>query len=451
MNTETTGTVEPTLARKLGLFDAAMIVMGGIIGSGIFINSYVVARQVHSPALILGAWAFGGLIALAGAFIYAELAASLPLVGGQYAYLREAYHPAVAFLYGWVLLLVIQTGGMAAVSITFARYFLEATHLPVADWVIATVALAALTAINCFGVRAGSSFQSVLMVLKIIAIVSIVACGITVLKISYLMNPTVSPGGSTDSLIAFGAAMTPVMFAFGGWHTSTFIAGELKEPQRDLARGLLIGVLGVVILYLAINVVYVGALGAVGLAETTTPASKVMNLAMGHWGGILLAMGISVSTLGFLSQGMLTAPRVYFAMARDGLFFKEVARIHPTSRVPVVAVAIQGALAALIAVLGTYEQILNYVVSIDFIAIGLTGTCIFIFRKRLASFSNSGSGALRFKVPGHPVTTIFFVIACWLVVISTIYQYPKNSAFGLLILCAGLPVYLFWSRMKKLG
>jgi basic amino acid/polyamine antiporter, APA family len=189
----------------------------------------------------------------------------------------------------------------------------------------------------------------------------------------------------------------------------------------------------------------------VGLAETTTPASKVMNLAMGHWGGVLLALGISISTLGFLSQGMLTAPRVYFAMARDGLFFKEVARIHPTSRVPVVAVAIQGALAALIAVLGTYEQILNYVVSIDFIAIGLTGTCIFIFRKRLAPFSNPGVGALRFRVPGHPITTIFFVIACWLVVISTIYQYPKNSVFGLLILCAGLPVYLFWSRKKNSG
>src|SRR5882672_9295589 len=164
-----------------------MIVMGGIVGSGIFINPYVVALRVHTPFLILGVWLLGGCLALLGAFIWAELASRLPGAGGQYAYLREAYHPAVAFLYGWVLLLVIQTGGMAAVSITFARYFLEATHLPVADWVIATVALAALTAINCFGVRAGSSFQSVLMVLKIIAIVSIVACGITVLKISYLM------------------------------------------------------------------------------------------------------------------------------------------------------------------------------------------------------------------------------------------------------------------------
>src|SRR5713101_1124748 len=166
------------LARRLGLFDATMIVMGGIVGSGIFINPYVVAQQVHTPALILGAWLAGGLIALSGAFIYAELAAGRSEAGGQYAYLREAYHPAIAFIYGWALLLVIQTGGMAAVAVTFARYFLEVTHVPVADAAIAVLVLAVLTAINCLGVRAGSTAQNLLMTLKICAIAALVICGV---------------------------------------------------------------------------------------------------------------------------------------------------------------------------------------------------------------------------------------------------------------------------------
>lgn len=172
--------VRPGLARQLGLFDATMAVMGGIIGSGIFINPYVVARQVHTPALIIGAWLFGGLIGLGGAVIWAELAATLPAVGGQYAYLREAYHPALAFLYGWVLLLVIETGGMAVVAITFARYFIDLTRMPADDWLIAAIALAILTVINCLGVRAGAGTQSVLMVMKIVAIAVLVIAGFTV-------------------------------------------------------------------------------------------------------------------------------------------------------------------------------------------------------------------------------------------------------------------------------
>src|SRR5262252_6458391 len=171
-------TSDTTLARKLGPFDATMIVMGGIVGSGIFMNPYVVAQQVHTPFLILGAWLFGGVIALAGAFIYAELADRRPAIAGQYAYLRDAYHPSVAFLYGWALLLVIQTGGMAAVAITFSRYFIELTRASVADWQVAVAALALLTVINCLGVRAGGTLQSVLMVTKIVAILALVVCGL---------------------------------------------------------------------------------------------------------------------------------------------------------------------------------------------------------------------------------------------------------------------------------
>lgn len=434
----------PHLARRLGPFDASMIVMGGIIGSGIFMNPSVVARQVHTPFLILSAWALGGVIALAGAFIYAELASRRPQVGGQYAYIREAYHPSVAFIYGWALLLVTQTGGMAAVAVTFGRYFIELTNAGLKDWQIAAVALGVLTVINCFGVRAGSTVQNGLMVLKIIAIAGLIGCGLLLTRSD--AHDGAAAGGlldrpvSFDLLTGFGAAMVPVLFAYGGWQTANFIAGEVREPRKNLPRGLVIGVSGVIALYLAVNFVCVSALGTEGLASTDTPASDLMRVALGDRGARLIAAGIAISTLGFLSQGMLTAPRVYFAMAEDHLFFKSVGWLHPRTRVPVVAIALQGAMAILIALSGRYEQILNYVVSVDFVFFGLSATCIFIFRKR-----NPGDHE-GYRIPGHPVTTLLFVAACWLVVINTVYKYPTNSAIGMAIVLAGIPVYFLWRR-----
>ena len=433
------------LARRLGLFDATMIVMGGIIGSGIFMNPYVVARQVHTAFLILGVWVFGGLLALIAAFIWAELAVWRPDVGGQYAYLREAFHPSVAFLYGWVLLLVIQTGGMAAVAVTFARYFLEMARLPISDSVLAAVVLTVLTLINCLGVRAGSTVQSIFMVLKIIAIVTLVVAGL------FLIAPNaVAPSAtgvmdrplSFDLLTAIGAAMVPVLFAYGGWQTATFVAGEIKEPARNLSRGLIFGVAGVIVLYLAANIVYIRVLGTDGLAMATAPASQVMSR-LGPWGGRIIATGIAISTVGFLSQSMLTAPRVYFAMAKDGLFFKQVATVHPRTRAPIVAIVLQGVLAIVISFWGRYEQILNYVVSMDFIFFGLTACCIFVFRKR------EGLPATSIRTPGHPFTTLLFIAACWLVVINTIMRYPSNTLIGVAILAAGVPAYIFWSKRSQ--
>jgi basic amino acid/polyamine antiporter, APA family len=244
-----------------------------------------------------------------------------------------------------------------------------------------------------------------------------------------------------------------VMFAYGGWQTSSFIAGEMRAPRRDLARGLLLGVSGVVLLYMLVNAVCVYALGPERLAATTTPASVLMRMALGERGAALIAVGIAISTLGFLSQGMLTAPRVYFAMAEDGLFFKSVAWLAPRTRVPVVAIALQGLLAIVIALSGRYEQILNYVVSVDFIWFGLTAASLFIFRRRanasLADGATEPTEADHFRVPGHPVTTVLFVVACALVVLSTIYKYPANSAAGLVIVLAGIPVYLCWRRWGR--
>src|SRR5690242_15738762 len=224
------------LARQLGLFGTTMAVMGGIIGAGIFINPYLVADRVHTSTLILSAWIAGGVIALLGGFIYAELAARLPVVGGQYAYLREALHPAVAFTYGWVLLLVIQTGGMAAVAVTFAKYFLELTRWPLNESALAAIALALLTAINCLGVRAGSGVQSV-MTLSAIAMIGVLeATSLLLGKSQMNWMPLSEKSVDVGLLFAFGAALTPVLFAYGGWQTSGFIGWEVRDAPRVLPR-----------------------------------------------------------------------------------------------------------------------------------------------------------------------------------------------------------------------
>ena len=426
------------LARRLGLFDATMIVMGGIIGAGIFINPYVVARQVHTPALILTPWIAGGVIALAGAFVYAELADRKPDVGGQYAYIRDAFHPMVAFLYGWTLLLVTQTGGMAAVAMTFAAYFRELTGIGIGMSVLAVATLLVLTAVNCFGVRAGSNVQSALMVLKIVAVALLVGVGIAGPRPA--TAAAVMPNGASLPVVALAAAMVPVLFAYGGWQTASFVSGEMTAPRRDLPRALLIGVLGVVILYVAVNVACLHILGPAGLAATTTPASEVMRRVLGASGARLIAAGIAVSTVGFLSQGMLTAPRVYFAMAQDGVFFRGVAYVDPRSRAPVVAIAVQGVWASVIALSGQYEQILNYVVALDAVFFGLTGAALLVFRRR----DPRPPGG--FRMPGHPWTTIVFVAAFWALALNTVARNPRSAGIGVLILLAGVPAYFFWKR-----
>ena len=385
----------PALARRLGLFDATMIVMGGIIGAGIFRNPSEVAGHVHTPALVLGAWAIGGIIALIGAFVYAELAALRPGEGGQYAYLRDAYHPMMAFLYGWTLLLVTQTGGMAGVAVNFAGYFHGLfPGLEVSERVIALAIIALLTVINCLGVRTGSNVQSALMVTKLLAIVFLVGAGMI------LLHPAAAAADANAAPVASGgwqglaAAIVPVMFAYGGWQTASFVSGEMKNPARDLPRGLLIGVTGVIVAYLAVTYVCLRGLGVAGLAKTPTPASDVMRLALGGTGAKIIAWGILVSTAGFLSQSMLTAPRVYYAMARDGVFFKAVGWLDPRNGAPVVAIVLQGICAAVIAACVNYGNILNFVVAIDSAFFGLTGAALLIFRSR-GRAANAGSPGRR--------------------------------------------------------
>ena len=301
---------------------------------------------------------------------------------------------------------------------------------------VAVVALAALTAINCLGVRAGSTVQNVFMVLKIGVLGALIVFGLLLHR-----PPAAAPAAPPDELLAFGGAMVPILFAYGGWQTANFIAAEVREPRRNLPLALVAGVVGVVVLYLGANWVYLRGLGPAGLAATGTPASTLMRGLLGAPGATFIALGIAVSTLGFLSQSLLTMPRVYFAMAADGVFFPSVARVSERTHAPVVAIVLQAALGIGVALTGRYEQILGYVVSADWVFFGLTAASLFVLRRRAI-----GGEGIRFQVPGHPYTTGAFILVSSLVVLSTAWHYPLNTLVGLGLVLAGLPAYGLWTR-----
>lgn len=425
------------LARRVGMFDLTLLVMGAIIGTAIFMVPHVVAREVKSATLATLAWLLGGALSMAGALVYAELASRRPHAGGTYVYLRDAYHPAVAFLFGWTLLSVIKTGSMASVAVIFARYFLELTGWPVAPQVVTTLAIAAVSLVNCFGVHAGSRVQSIFMLAKIAVISALIGAGAW---FAATHAPAASAPAALDPLSAatsFGGAMVVVMFTYGGYQMATFVSGEVKDPERTLPRGLILGVAGVTLLYLGVSTVCLWVLGAEQLGTTATPASAVMKLAFGETGGKLIAGGIAISALGFLSQATLTSPRVYFAMARDGLFFQAVARLHPATRVPVAAILLQGTLAILIALTGRYEQILHYVMSGEYFFGALAAWSVFRFRAR-------EPGHQGFRTPGHPYTTLFFIAVFLAVAVNSFYKYPVDGLIGVGIVAAGYPVYRYW-------
>ncbi|MBV8066891.1 MAG: amino acid permease [Candidatus Eremiobacteraeota bacterium] len=430
----------PKLLRRLGTRDAALIVMGGIIGSGIFMNPSVVARHVHSAALVMLVWAAGGLVILMGGGIFAELAARRPHDGGVYAYMRDAFHPSLAFMYGWTLLLVSQSGGAAAAAVTFARYFMPLTGWQLSSGLVAAAAIACFTAINALGVRSGATTQNVFMILKILAIGGFIAVGLVAPHAAPLSHPT-TPDGSGIAA-AIGLALVPVLFAYSGWQTSSFLTAELKEPHVTLPRGMIAGVVAVIVLYLAVNAVSLRTLGVEGLAATSTPASDIARLAFGPIGLRIMATVIALSTLGFLSNQILTSPRVYFQMAADGTFFKQFAAVSSRTHAPVVAIVAQGLVALIIAFL-PYEKILNYVTCIDYIFFGFAAIALIVFRNRDAR--DPAAPTPIFRTPGHPVTTLVFLAVAWGVVGDVMFTSPETIV-GIGILLSGLPVYWFFTR-----
>lgn len=438
----------PGFARRLTLFDATMIVISGIIGSGIFINPYVVAQKVQTPFLILAVWIAGGAIALFGAFVFAELSTVMPRVGGQYAFFREAFHPMVAFLYGWGLLLIVQSGATAAVAVAFSQYVARLFSLPEGStaW-LAAVILLALAAFHALGIKPGAVVLNVITFTKTLALAALIVGAFVLTRDSGLDFGTPAPPGlgGLPLLSAFFAALVPAMFAYGGWQNLNYVSEEVREPQRNLPRAILIGVFCVIAVYVSANVAYVHVLSAPELAATTTPAADVASRLMGEPGAKVISLLIVVSTFGFLNLSLLSAPRVYYAMAADGLFFRSLARLSPRFRAPTAAILLQGALAAAYALGNTYDRLLSYAVFADWIFFGLAGVALIVFRRTLPDAPRP------FPVPGYPLVPLLFTLAAMGIVINIFFTDTRNALIGTGIFLVGVPVYFFWRRRQKNG
>jgi basic amino acid/polyamine antiporter, APA family len=440
-----------TYARSLGLFDGTMLVIGGIIGAGIFLNPTIVAQRTGSAPWTLFVWGLGGAVALVGAMCFGELGARRPQAGGSYVYLREIFGPLPAFLYGWTYLVVVNSGGIAAVGVTFAGYACRLVSLP--DAFIRPVAIAALVVlhvINYFGIRPGAITTNIFTVLRLAALAVLIVAGLVAASgsaASLLPAPTGLPAGvalGSPSLRAIGAALIPVLFTYGGWQHSNHVAGEIASPERNLPRALILGVSTVVVFYMLANVAYLNALGVSGLAASMAPAADTMTAVLGSFGGQLIAFGIMCSTFGFLSLVILAGPRIYQAMADDGVFFESAARLHPRYRTPSGAIAVQAVWAILLTSSGTYGQLLDYVVFGDWIFFGLTVATLFFYRRQ--GMAPSGSTAF---VWGYPVTPALFVIVAIATVASSIQSNPRNAAIGGALIAAGIPVYFYWKRSRR--
>jgi APA family basic amino acid/polyamine antiporter len=426
--------------RELGLFDAAVVVAGGVIGVGIFANPSNVARVLENPMLILIAWIIGGIVALLGGFIWAELASRLPHVGGQYVYLARAYHPVVGFLYGIALLFIINGGALAAVAILFASY-VDRTFVPLGPAgvrVLAALALITLTAINAVGIRAGKWTNNLLMTAKIGGMLALIALafGRGAAPASHFEATTLTLNGSSLSLLF--TALVPILFAYGGWQNCAAIAGEIKDPARNLAKANVIGVVIVVTLYLSLNLAYLWVLTPQQVAASPALASDVARAVAGELGARFVATLIVISSLGFLAVVILTGPRLCYAMAADGLFFRQAARLHPTYRTPVFALWFQTVVSLALLTTNTYDQLLSYVVFADWLFFGLTAASLFVLRRREAS---AGDHAGIARTPGHPVTTGLFVAVAVGIVLNSFVAYTTQSLIGSGILIAATVVY----------
>lgn len=432
-------------ARELSLFDGVMVVAGGIIGSGIFRGPDVVAQRVDTPGLIMAAWAVGGAIALIGALCFAELGARRPQAGGGYVYLSEAFSPVFGFLYGWKLIFISATGAIAALAITFADYAVNLFDLG-DPWSlpIAVASIVFLSGVNYYGVRFGSLTQNVFTVLKLAALAGLVGTGLWLGT-----GELTTPGTAAESvwvtesnwgvLAAFGAALTPVLFAHGGWQHANNIAGEIKHPNRNLPLSLLVGVGIVVGSYLLANYAYLYALGVDGLAQSDAPAIDAMEMLLGNTGGTLIGIGVMVSVFGILNLIVMAAPRVTQAMAEDDLFFRPFARLHPEYRTPTWAILFQAAWSILLALTGTFAQLLNYVVFGDWILFALIVATLFVYRRRDASADRSPD---TFRMVGYPLLPVIFIAASVFVVVSTLRSmHWSNALVGSGLLALGVVVY----------
>jgi APA family basic amino acid/polyamine antiporter len=432
------------LPRILSLWDVVMIVIGGVVGSGIFLSPSEIASAVPAPLLMLAVWVVGGLFSFFGAVAFAELGAAMPEAGGIYIYLREAYGPLLSFLFGWTLFLVIDSGSIATLAVAFSYNILPrfAEMSPLVKKLIAAGFVAFLGTVNYVGLRWGSRLQNLTTYLKTGAI------GIIVIGVFFFtkghgnVRNFVEPGSGPFSLPllgAFGVGLVASLWAYKGWEAATYSAGEVKNPQKNLPLGILIGTVSVIVLYVLANLayLYIMPVGQIAASEGRV-ALDIMQIIGGPFLASLITFLILFSILGAANQNMLTSPRVYFAMARDGMFFKKIAECHPQFLTPHVAIVAITLWSIVLTLTGTFKQLFTYVIFGEWIFFGLTVFAVIVLRKKKPDLPRP------YKTWGYPVTPILFVLAAVYVAVGSLLSSFKNAMFGLGIICLGIPAYLYW-------
>ncbi|MFQ5675677.1 MAG: APC family permease [bacterium] len=433
------------LRRELGLFTTVNISVGLIIGAGIFAVPSVIAGHLDSMGLILGVWIVGGLMTLSGAFAFGELAAAMPQTGGTYVYLREGYGPLIAFLFGWAQLLVINSGSYAALSTIFASYvnFFVPTSI-FGTKLIASGAVALVTALNFFGVKKAGAVQNVLTPLKVGVLLFIIGCGFLLGKGDWTnVTPIFNGFNKPGLLAAFGLALVSVLWTYDGWMDICYASGEVKNPERTLPRTFVLSIASLVVVYLLVNLVYHYVLPHGDIQASDMVAADVAAKMLGPIGGTLIAITVILSTFTALNSTTLTGVRIFFAMARDGLFFKWVAKAHPRFHTPTGALLISGVWSLLLILSGTFEQLATYFIFITWLFYGLAVGAVLVLRKKQPDLPRP------YKTVGYPVTPIFFILAAALLLLNTVINSAVEALAGLGLLLLGVPVYFFWRRKHK--
>lgn len=438
-----TTTPESGLPRVLGMWDIVSIVVGGIIGSGIFLVPASIAAGVKSPLLIFAVWAAGGLLSFFGALAFAELGAAMPEAGGTYVFLREAYGKLPAFLFGWTLFLVIDSGAVATLAVAFSTMYLP--HFfdlsPVGKKAISALFVIVLAGVNYIGVRWGANLQNFLTVIKFAALAAI--CGVLFIFGSgdpaNFVEP--SPGRFSFGWFGpFGIALIAVLWAYKGWDSAAYSAGETRNPQKNLPLGLLIGTLAIIAIYFAANLAYLWVFPAEKIAESPRVASDAMALVLGPAAASVMALVILISITGAANQNMLCSPRVYYAMARDGVFFKGASAVHTRFLTPHVSILAIGVWSLILSLSGTFEQLFTYVIFGQWLFFGLTVSAVFVLRRKRPDLPRP------YKTWGYPVTPVIFILSAIFISVNALVNQFWNAVVGLGIILLGLPFYLIWRK-----
>lgn len=438
--------MQQNLARTLTKNDLVLLLVGTVIGSGIFlVPGGVVQQSGGHVGLALTVWSLGGVLSLLGALTYGELGAMNPAAGGIYVYIRDAFGRLPAFLYGWTLFFVISSGSLATLAVAFSRYLDQLVDLsPLVARLVSVVVIVIITIINVLGTRRSANVQNWTTGVKVAAIV-VMSTALIVLgdRLRSVFGQPWPDVGAAALMSGLGTAMIGVLWAYEGWQYVTFAAGETVEPERNFPRAMVIGTAALIALYLLPNIAYIAALGPDGVARSDRVASEAVTALMGPAAGNLIAAAILVSIFSAANGLTLTAPRVYFAMARDGVFFRRLADVHPRFGTPAFAIVVSSAWAILLAATGTFEQLLTYVVFAGWIFYALGAMSIFVYR-RVRPTANRP-----FSVPFYPFTPLLFIVAAAAIVINTFITQPGRAAAGIGVVLLGVPAYLAWKWRSR--